>query len=370
MTTESNSPLQPKVRLQFIDLARSVAIILMLEGHFVDDSIMHMYRDLSDPIYWTWLNIRGFTAPTFLTVSGIVFVYLLIGNDQKPYFENIRVKRGYKRVMELIFWGYLLQTNSFHVLQCIGFSILGILLLYGIYKMIRFIPLWVYYLVAGLAFFGTEMFNYTLPKDHYLPENAPVFIQNILRGPRSIFPLFPWMGYPMMGAAMGVFFFKYKLELKKWIAPTIMILLGLFLSLILEYILLFFDRQLGNEMYRLASMDLVFERVGVVCIFLGLLMFFEIKMGQIGPNLFLKMGQNTLTIFVLHMFVLYGVIPHFGISQFFHYRLNAVEVTIGAILFVGFFFLIIRYIEWFEKILSFAILPIRKFTNRIFGITE
>ena len=98
-------------RLQFIDLARSIAILLMLEGHFVDDSLKEIYRDKGNSIYATWLFIRGFTAPIFLTVTGLVFVYLLLMKNQEPFFSNLRVKKGFKRAVELYFWGFVLQYH-------------------------------------------------------------------------------------------------------------------------------------------------------------------------------------------------------------------------------------------------------------------
>jgi len=103
-------------RLKFIDMARSVAILLMLEGHFVDDSLMDVYRDHDNIIFSTWYWIRGFTAPVFLTVTGLIFTYLLLQKRDEPYFSNLRVKKGFKRVVELFFWGYMLQWYSFHVL--------------------------------------------------------------------------------------------------------------------------------------------------------------------------------------------------------------------------------------------------------------
>ena len=134
----TNTAVKPKQRLMFIDLARSVAILLMLEGHFVDDSLMEIYRDLDNPVYATWLFIRGFTAPVFLTVTGIVFVYLLLNSRAESFRSNIRIRKGYKRVVELIFWGFVLQYYAFHVLQCIGVGIFVILGLYGLYKANQF----------------------------------------------------------------------------------------------------------------------------------------------------------------------------------------------------------------------------------------
>ena len=88
-----------KTRLYFIDIARSIAILLMLEGHFVDNGLMDVYRDTNYEIYNVWLFIRSFTSPIFLTITGIVFTYLLIGNNHLEYFKNNRIKKGYKRVV-------------------------------------------------------------------------------------------------------------------------------------------------------------------------------------------------------------------------------------------------------------------------------
>ncbi|TNE96008.1 MAG: DUF1624 domain-containing protein, partial [Bacteroidetes bacterium] len=98
-----------KPRLKFIDMARSIAILLMLEGHFVDDSLAMVYRDPDSVVYSTWLYIRGFTASTFLTVTGLIFVYLLLKNRETGYFQNVRIRKGFKRFVELLFWGAVVQ---------------------------------------------------------------------------------------------------------------------------------------------------------------------------------------------------------------------------------------------------------------------
>jgi uncharacterized membrane protein len=56
---------KPKTRLYFIDIARTIAILLMLEGHFVHDSLAPEWVNESFPAYHTWKFIRGFTSPTF-----------------------------------------------------------------------------------------------------------------------------------------------------------------------------------------------------------------------------------------------------------------------------------------------------------------
>ncbi|MEY4349999.1 MAG: hypothetical protein RL078_41, partial [Bacteroidota bacterium] len=148
----------PKTRLYFIDMARTIAILLMLEGHFIHDSLALKWADEAYPAYVTWKFIRGFTSPTFLTVTGLVFTYLMLGNDRVSFFKNIRIKKGLKRVVELLFWGYLLQYYAFHVLQCIAIGILFIILIYGLWRYVRFIPLFVLYALAGLGLFLSYLF--------------------------------------------------------------------------------------------------------------------------------------------------------------------------------------------------------------------
>ena len=110
-----------KSRLIFIDIARSFAILLMLEGHFIDLTLGAQYRS-PDPhfvnpnflVYDIWHLIRGYTSPMFLTMTGMVITYLFYANNDKSYRENDRVKKGFRRLLELLFWGYLLNPASFH----------------------------------------------------------------------------------------------------------------------------------------------------------------------------------------------------------------------------------------------------------------
>jgi hypothetical protein len=59
---------------------------------------------------------RGFTAPLFFTVTGLVITYLLFRTDD-PEKQNKRVSKTVKRAWKLILWGYVLNTNIFYVLS-------------------------------------------------------------------------------------------------------------------------------------------------------------------------------------------------------------------------------------------------------------
>lgn len=122
---------------------RAWAILMMLQGHFIDGLLDPVFRDSSNSVYNVWLYFRGITAPVFFTVSGFIFTYLLIRVPQNG-MENPRVSKGIRRGLQLLAIGYLLRLNlgglfkgeiynSFYlvdVLHCIGLSILGLI---GIY---------------------------------------------------------------------------------------------------------------------------------------------------------------------------------------------------------------------------------------------
>ena len=264
-----------KTRLYFIDIARSIAILLMLEGHFVDNALMDVYRDTNNDIYNGWLFVRGFTSPIFLTITGIVFTYLLIGNNHLEYFKNNRIKKGYKRVVELLFWGYVVQVYAFHVLQCIGIGILSILILYGIYKVVKIIPLWVYFFFAGTIIFSSYIVISSWPKEYYWPESAPIFIQNMFHGKYSIFPILPRMGYTMYGAMIGVILYTYKSKVKEWSFILSVFLIGAFLYFFLKDILLILDGIFAHPIYHLYKVDWLYECLGMVLIILSILIAIE-----------------------------------------------------------------------------------------------
>ena len=359
-----------KTRLYFIDIARSIAILLMLEGHFVDNGLMDVYRDTNNDIYNAWLFVRGFTSPIFLTITGIVFTYLLIGNNHLEYFRNNRIKKGYKRVVELLFWGYVVQVYAFHVLQCIGIGILSILILYGIYKAVKIIPLWVYFFFAGTIIFSSYIVISTWPKEYYWPESAPIFIQNMFHGKYSVFPILPRMGYTMYGAMIGVILYTYKSKVKEWSFILSVFLIGAFLYFFLKDLLLILDGIFAHPIYHLYKVDWLYECLGMVLIILSILIAIEKLIGELKPNLFLKIGQNTLTIYILHMVLLYGSITGFGINRVIHKNLTPWQIVPATICFILFFVILIYYLDEIKLKLDFILKPIKKLVNKLFYIKD
>jgi uncharacterized membrane protein len=451
---ETISVKTPKARLKFIDMARSIAILLMLEGHFIGCTLANQdyFHNTQNGIFNAWNFVRGFTAPMFFTVTGVVFVYLLAMNKDAGFIKNNRVKKGFKRSFELIFWGYMLQVNlvhigdyfrgeisdwvyAFHVLQCIGFGISSLLLIYGLFKWIKKGSLATYYFIAGTILFSfypffrhqedvvvlvekvdafskkestsitrTEYedikyllyqlspdelvkFNMVpvktffqktkysnlhqlmtlhsldkgilkiedksiIEKNTFFPQKAPMFIQNMFRGTYSVFPIIPWLAFTLYGGMVGALLNRYQEHVKKTWFPLTFITLGLCLNLFGWTLFSAID-SISKAIHFHDDLDFVnnawlYGRIGQVLIVLGILMFIE-KYFHIKESLFLKVGQNTLQIYVLHVIVLYGGVVGFGIKTFYADSLSPLQAISGAICFITTFVIMIKYWEPIEN---------------------
>jgi len=174
-------------RLYFIDIIRAFAILMMLQGHFVDTLLATQYRDLNSIPFSVWSYFRGITAPTFFTISGLIFTYLLLKAKEKKE-TNLRMKKGLIRGCFLIFVGYLIRIPIFKfligefstyflvidVLQCIGLSLISIVILYYLCNK-KTILFSIITLLLGFTIFLTERIYFDASF-----EGLPLVISNFI----------------------------------------------------------------------------------------------------------------------------------------------------------------------------------------------
>jgi hypothetical protein len=376
---------EKRPRLKFIDMSRSLAILLMLEGHFTGAALANEYRKDDYLLYKIWHNIHGLTSPLFFTVTGVIFVYLLSVNNTLPYFHNSRVKKGFKRVLELLFWGYFIQLSlwsiiqsfyygskfhlewfyAFHVLQSIGIGIFFLLVIYGLFKWINKGALHWYYLVSGLLLFVgySSMKNYIQLDEQaiaeglqkgpkYFPHNAPAIIQNMFYGKFSDFSFLRYSGYTILGGMLGSIIRTFENKTKEWWFGTTFLVAGIIISIFIQPIFRNIDNfteWIGiteKGFYELNAT--AFIRYGQVVSVLGIFMLID-KYVDVKAKLYLKLGQNTLPIYVVHVIILYGGIFGIGLKPLvFDENLGPwIAAGISAIA-ILFFTLMVHYIEILE----------------------
>lgn len=366
--------LKTKNRITYIDSLRSIAIIMVLEGHFITQSLQTKFRDDHNVIYSSWKFTRCLTAPTFLFISGLIFTYLLLNNN-KNGLANTRLQKGFVRSLKVIGFGYLLQLNLysyfflnkpfftdlfkiFHILQCIGTSLLIISILYLFKNYILNIRLGILTFLMGFIFFAGSLTLHQ-KKLSFLPQ----FIENMLIVTKtyskpSIFPLFHWAGFVMFGATLGSIFYNSKKIINSYLLPLSTATIGFILIYNYHHILHYIYSKINNTNIVDFSYVFEFKRLGQVLIAISLFIFLHKISKYLKPlfkfipwnqSLFIKIGQNTLSIFVLHVIILYRGFLGWRINTLTSKKLTPWQSILGAILFIAFFVLWVKYIDFIKQ---------------------
>ncbi|WP_420322729.1 acyltransferase family protein [Flagellimonas sp.] len=339
-------------RLFFIDAMRAWAILMMLQGHFIDGLLDPIFRDKENMVFKVWLYFRGITAPVFFTVSGFIFTYLLIRVPQKG-LENPRVKKGIRRGLQLLLIGYLLRMNLFgllsgtiydsfylvDVLHCIGLSIL---------------------VLIGLYLFAAERKKYLFPTlllgitillflfEPIYKQWSFAFLPNALanyftKANGSVFTILPWLGYATIGGFISVLFTRFK-DFKYLYPVAISVATIVGLTLIFYSSLGFINLYdfSGLELFKLIeNNNYLFIRLGDVFVVFAIFMLFRQFMTN---KTVLKIGASTLSIYVIHFIILYGSFTGLGLYRFMHHSLEPNTVILGALVFMlACTFLALRY---------------------------
>jgi len=209
-------------RYNFIDISRGIATLFMIETHVLN-SILKL--DLRKNIFYDIITFfNGLVAPLFLFVSGFTFFITTINKKddlrklRKPFWKTLG------KILLLFVLGYSLHLPylSLHnilrytsedqwlkfygidVLQCIGLGLLIILLLRTLISNDK-IYSYSILIVGTIIFFATPIVNKL--KLDFLPVPILVYIKDINY---SLFPIFPWLSYILLGTFFGYLYFIHK----------------------------------------------------------------------------------------------------------------------------------------------------------------
>ena len=331
-------------RLYFIDAMRAWAILMMLQGHFIDGLLDNVFRDPANTVYGVWKYFRGITAPVFFTVSGFIFTYLLIRVPQRG-FENPRIKKGVRRGLQLLVIAYLLRLNLFglfkgvlyksfflvDVLHCIGLSILAIIAVYLLTYRSSKIVFPVVLLGITLLLFVFEPL-YKLWDLSYMPKALANYVS---KANGSVFTIIPWLGYTAFGGFVSTIFTYYKQAKHLYLAAIpIAALSGFALIFYSSGLFVLLSQWTGIEVFKAVySNNYLFIRLGDVLVVFAVFMLFR---AYLKNKTLLRIGQNTLSIYVIHFILLYGSFTGLGLYYYFNHSLSPETVIAGAI---GFMFL-------------------------------
>lgn len=328
-------------RLYFIDAVRAFAILMMLQGHFIDTLLDPIYRDTSNIFFNIWSYFRGVTAPTFFTISGLVFMYLLLKAKEKGN-DKSRIRKGLYRGLLLLFIGYTLRIDFFgwlqgkfypyflvvDVLQCIGLSLIFMVGLYYLFKSNTYI-LSVILVIIGCVIFVTEPLYRTIS----LPDTPLILANYITKENGSVFTIIPWFGYTAFGAFFATVFFRHVHRrafktLTIFTFFTVGLLLIFASSSLLHELGFYTGVKLFNEA---ADYNYLFSRLGDVLVLFGLFYTFEFFFKR---SIVTRIGEKTLSIYTFHFIIIFGSYTGIGLKHFYYKALDPYQAIFGAIAFI------------------------------------
>ncbi len=310
--------MKEKVRYTFIDLLRGWAIIIMIEVHVFNAFLLPELK----PAGWfdilTFVN--GLVAPAFLFVSG--FAFQVSSGSKLDDMRKLKSPFWKKlwRYFSIILIGYALhlphyslnkvlnkstpeQLQSFFavdVLQCIG---VGLLVLFTLRLIIRsdkifnytLILLTLFVMFISPFFWKTEFTNYF----HH------VFANYFNRTNGSLFPIFPWINFILVGAIFAKYFLDAAVKGKeeKFIKGITFTGLVMLFSGHLFYSGLFPDYLTSIIPHPIFFI----ERLGYVLVFAMLCWYYN-NWKRTSSSFVLDASRESLLIYWLHLVIIYNTL--------------------------------------------------------------
>lgn len=331
------TPTTTAQRVVFVDLSRALAVVFMIQGHAIDALLAPVYRQ--GTLYDTWLFLRGLTSCLFLTLSGFAFSIATVRHWPAHVTWGAAPLRRIRRFGFFVLLGYGLHYPVSHlpelatideaawryflqvdVLQCIGVSLILLQLLVGLVR--RPAPFGFACLALAAVIVPATPLVWRLD----WPRGVPVLVAAYLSpATGSIFPLFPWTAFPLLGAALGQLY-------AHWGAAHLgrfenrVLLAGGAAAMVTGLVLARLPYQpFGPTEFWKNSPNLFLIRAGCVLLILGAVAHLSRHRGPM-PRFVGGLAQESLTIYFLHLCVLYGSPWNIGLRQWFGTTLGPAAV--------------------------------------------
>ena len=198
-------------RRAYIDWARGVAVLLMIEAHTTDawtraaDRKSVLYRDAT--------ILGGFAAPLFLWLAGVAVVLAATRNAERTGSPARAAEGIVRRGLEIFILAFLFRIQAFivspgnHLVTLFRVDILNVM---GPASLAALALLELTTSAAGrvAAFSAVAIaFSMLTPIVRVSPlvEHLPVWVQWYMRpaGELTVFTLWPWAGFVFAGGAVG-----------------------------------------------------------------------------------------------------------------------------------------------------------------------
>jgi uncharacterized membrane protein len=347
-------------RVIFIDLVRALAVAFMLYGHTASALLAPHYQ------VGRWFDIwqfqRGLTSSLFLLLGGFAFSIA----TSRRWASHVRwspalVKR-IRRFGLFVVLGYALHlpANKFadlssvdadrwraffavDVLQAIGVSFIGIQLLVLAARSRRAF-MFVTIALAAATVLATPLV-WTCDWTRVLPPFAAAYFSPATG---SQFPLFPWMGFILLGAGLGQLYARWGANDLSAFAQRALIAPGIVLVAIAAVFRprpeLLFGSGPGNFVPGEMMM-----RIGACLIILAAFAHLSRRLSRL-PHIFGAVAQESLLIYFVHLCIVYGSVWNTGLVQLYGASRTPVQTVFFVALVVSAMAGLAYYWNWLKHV--------------------
>lgn len=336
-------------RLYALDMARFIAMIMMIQGHTMYTMVDHQFIDVQS-FPWSWWNfLRGLTAPIFLFVSGAVHVFAM-KRSQSGSISKETLKKRLQWIAIIFICGYLLvfpasrlidlpyldtsiwrQFLQFNILQLTPFTLLFVLALSFITHSVK--ALGIISGISALIIFISTPYIQNIDVFAFLPETFGAMI-SYKHG--SLFPIFPFSGFMLGGVAFGAWLQSLHQEKRsaffnKHIFLLSIIVISIALSA-MYWTNLWMPRPVHNDAM-MTNPAFMFVRIGIILFLFGICQRF-VNLFDSYKHHFVFFSSKSLYIYVIHLILLYGT-PWFpSIGRTFQYSQSLIAGAGLAVLII------------------------------------
>lgn len=333
---QTNELAPVSTRLQFIDLARAVTTLQMILGHGLHALLDGQWTH--NRYYEAWTFVRGFTSAMFLFMAGFCFSIATVPSWQhhrrfgKPFVRRISrfvvfIALGYlihlpvRRISDFSAltpaeWQMFLRVN---VLQLIGLMLIALQIGTAICSTPR-----IFARISFMAALAVVCLSPLMDGINWSRYVAKPIAAYLYAGTGSIFPVFGWGAFILMGAALAIwmapFWQKQQTPNQTFEGPSLR-LVGLLLAVGmgivgLGHALKFAVPALSESLliFPAAKPHFVFNRVGIAVFLLGIFSL-TCRFIKDTPVWARAISQESLVIYIAHLFLIYGSTWWGGLRQ-------------------------------------------------------
>ncbi|MBI4535659.1 MAG: DUF1624 domain-containing protein [Ignavibacteriae bacterium] len=346
---------QSPQRIQFLDIMRGFAVIVMVMGHSIDSVLSVEVR--SSDFFRMYDTMRGFTAPIFLFVSGFAYIVATEKRwDQLRSFGKPLVKR-LLRILLLFVIGYALhfpflsfsklatgttveeyqQFLQADVLHCVGASLLLLHIPLVFARTPRAFALSVLGMTVGVATAAPLMWQVD-----YSSTLGPVIAPYLNQKALSIFPIFPYSAYLFSGVVVGHFSLAAgAVEKQKSYARTLVAGAAMLIACGLLFEFSPWTLYPPHDFWK-ASPNFFLIRIGVVMFVTVGFLYLRNLPPRVATQL-ITLGKASLLVYTAHLIVVYGSAVNKGLAQVLGKTLGYHEAIVAGLCVLCIMFALVHF---------------------------